>query len=200
LNGIVFAALIRMNHKNILILLMKRIIFSCIMITGVSLLFSCNNKEPGSSNSTKKIKQQDDGTISLEIEKADRYIDMDDRSDNTAEWNVVVKKSGRYNVWISSATLDTVDLNYKNSVMVNVQDKMIQAHPDCDKIIKNSGDVSYPYFRADSFIGTLYLQDTGEFYIQVTSEMILPENYYAGESSASDIAKLISVSFTPVTR
>jgi hypothetical protein len=170
------------------------------MIAGVSLLFSCNNKEPGSSNNTKKIKQQDDGTISLEIEKADRYIDMDDRSDNTAEWNVVVNKSGRYNVWISSATLDTTDLNYQNYVMVNVQDKMIHAHPNCDKIIKNSNDVSYPYFRADSFIGTLYLQDTGEFYIQVTSEMILPENYYAGEYSASDIAKLISVSFTPVTR
>lgn len=188
-----------MDHKNILEPLMKRIIFSCIMIAGVSLLFSCNNKEKENS-SPEKVKQQDDGTISLEIEKADRYIDMDDRSDNTAEWNVVVHKSGRYNVWISSATLDTVDLNYKNSVMVNVQDKMIHAHPDCDKIIKNSSDVSYPYFRADSFIGTLYLQDTGEFYIQVTSEMILPENYYAGEYSASDIAKLISVSFTPVTR
>jgi len=169
------------------------------MITGISLLFSCNNKKPGNS-STKKIKQQDDGTISLEIKKADRYTDMGDRSDNTAEWNVVVKKSGRYNVWISSATLDTTDLNYKNSVMVNVQDKMIQARPDCDKVINNSADVPYPYFRADSFIGTVYLQDTGEFYIQVTSEMILPENYRAGGSSAEDIAELISVSFTPVTR
>jgi len=179
---------------------MKRIILGCIMIAGIGLLFSCNNRKPESNSIARKIKQQDDGTISLEIEKADRYTDMADRSDNTAEWNVVVKKSGRYNVWISSATLDTIDLNYKNSVMVNVQDKMIQAHPDCDKIITNSGDVPYPYFRADSFIGTLYLQDTGEFYIQVTSEMILPENYPAGEYSASDIAKLISVSFTPVTR
>ncbi len=178
---------------------MKRIIFGCLIISGIYLLFSCSSSEPEIRN-TKRITQQDDGTISLEIEKADRYTDMEDRSDNTAEWNVVVKKSGRYNVWISSATLDTTDLNYKNSVMVNVQDKMIQANPDCDKIITNSSNVSYPYFRADSFIGTLYLKDTGEFYIQVTSEMIIPEDYKIGESSAADIASLISVSFTPVTR
>ncbi len=169
------------------------------MIAGISVLFSCYNRQSGNS-STKKTRQQDDGTISLEIKKAYRYTDMGDRSDNTAEWNVVVNKSGRYNVWISSATLDTTDLNYQNSVKVNVQDKMIQARPDCDKVVKNSADVPFPYFRADSFIGTLYLQDTGEFYIQVTSEMILPENYRAGRSSAEDIAELISVSFTPVKR
>ncbi len=189
----------RINNHTIQILIMKRILFGCFIIAGLSLLISCNHSEPESRN-RKIVKQQADGTISLDLEKADRYTDMEERSDNTAEWNVVVKKSGRYNVWISSATLDTTDLNYKNSVMINVQDKMIQAHPDCDKIIANSKDVPYPYFRADSFIGTLYLQDTGEFYIQVNSEMILPEDYSAGEASAEDISKLISVSFTPVIR
>ncbi len=178
---------------------MKRIILGFLIIAGIGLIFSCTNSEPQKKNS-KKITQGDDGTISLGLDQADRYTDMDERSVNTAEWNVVVRKSGRYDVWISSATLDTTSLNYKNTVMVNVQDKMIQAIPDCDKIITNSRDVSHPYFRADSFIGTLYLKDTGEFYIQVTSEMILPEDYNIGETSAADIAKLISVSFTPATR
>jgi len=173
----------RINNHTIQILIMKRILFGCFIIAGLSLLISCNHSEPESRN-RKIVKQQADGTISLDLEKADRYTDMEERSDNTAEWNVVVKKSGRYNVWISSATLDTTDLNYKNSVMINVHSK----------------DVPYPYFRADSFIGTLYLQDTGEFYIQVNSEMILPEDYSAGEASAEDISKLISVSFTPVIR
>jgi len=177
---------------------MKRIVLGFLVITSTGLIFSCTNNEPQKIN-PKKITQQEDGTISLGLDKADRYTDMDERSVNTAEWNVVVKKSGRYDVWISSATLDTTCLNYKNTVMVNVQDKMIQAIPDCDKIITNSRDVSHPYFRADSFIGTLYLKDTGEFYIQVTSEMILPEDYNIGKTSAADIAKLISVSFTPVT-
>ncbi len=179
---------------------MRRTIFGLITITGISLLFSCKNTTPEIKATAETIRQHEDGTISLKLEKADCYTDMDDRSDNTAEWNVVVSKSGRYNVWISSATLDTTDLKYKRSVMVNVQDKMIQARPDCDKVIMNSSDVSYPYFRADSFIGSLYLQDTGEFFIQVTSEMILPKDYRISESSAADITKLISVSFMPVTR
>ncbi len=179
---------------------MKRTIFGLMTIAGICFLFSCKNTTPEIRAAAETVRQHEDGTISLKLEKADCYTDMDDRSDNTAEWNVVVSKSGRYNVWISSATLDTTDLKYKNSVMVNVQDKMIQARPDCDKVIINSSDVSYPYFRADSFIGSLYLQDTGQFYIQVTSEMILPKDYTMTESSAADIAKLISVSFMPVTR
>ncbi len=64
--------------------------------------------------------QQPDGTISLQLDKADRYSDIQDPSENTAEWNVVVSKSGRYNVWLSSATRDTTDLNYKSKVLVSV--------------------------------------------------------------------------------
>ena len=109
-------------------------------IAGLSLFISCNNTntKPESSSTAETIRQLEDGTISLKLDKADCYADLTDRSDNTAEWNVVVSKSGRYSVWISSATLDTTDLKYKNSVMVNVQDKMIQARPDCDRIIRNS--------------------------------------------------------------
>jgi hypothetical protein len=179
---------------------MKQIVLGFLVIAGIGVMFSCSDNSPQKKINPKKVTQRDDGTISLGLDKADRYTDMEERTVNTAEWNVVVRRSGRYDVWISSATLDTTSLNYKNSVMVCVQDKMIQALPDCDKIITNSRDVSHPYFRADSFIGTLYLKDTGEFYIQVTSEMILPEDYNIGETSAAEIAKLISVSFTPVTR
>jgi hypothetical protein len=180
---------------------MKRLLLGLATIAGISLFFtSCNNTKPKNNMTAQAIRQRADGTISLKLDNADCYAKMTDRSDNTAEWNVVVSKSGRYNVWISSATLDTTDLKYKSSVMVNVQDKMIEAHPDCDKIVLNSSDVPYPYFRADSFIGSLYLQDTGQFYIQVKSEMILPKDYRINRSSAADIAKLISVSFMPATR
>jgi hypothetical protein len=178
----------------------ERAKFGLLAIAAISFLISCKTTTPEIKVGAETIKQREDGTISLKLDKADCYADMDDRADNTAEWNVVVSKSGRYNVWITSATLDTNDLKYKNPVMVNVQDKMIQARPDCDKVFMNSSDVTSPYFRADSFIGSLYLQDTGQFYIQVTSEMILPKNYKVTGSSAADIAKLISVSFTPVNR
>jgi hypothetical protein len=63
-----------------------------------------------------KILQQEDGTISLKVDKADCYQDKVNPSSNTAEWNVRVSKSGRFNVWLSSATKDTTDLKYDNSV------------------------------------------------------------------------------------
>lgn len=173
-----------------------------ILVAGMGFLFSCNsgNRSDNKHISSKTIVQQPDGTISLKLDKADCYSDVVDPSVNTAEWNVVVSKSGRYNVWLSSATKDTTDLRYKHSVLVSVQDARIQALPECDKVVRNSSEVSYPYFRADSFMGSMYIKDPGEYRIQVISEKILPEDQKRSEKSSADISKLISVSFTPVGR
>jgi hypothetical protein len=174
-----------------------------ILITGAISLYSCgDSKNTTGKNraSAKTIMQQDDGTISLKLEKADCYSDKGNPSLNTAEWNVKVSRSGRYNVWLSSATKDTTSLNYHSNVSVSVLDTRISGLPVCDKIIRNSGDVSYPYFRADSFMGSLYIQDTGEYNIQVVSEKILPKSISEKTLSEEAISKLLSVSFTPVTR
>lgn len=175
-----------------------------VIITIGGLLYSCGNKgnESVSENTSgiNRIAQQPDGTISLQLDKADCYSDVTDPSENTAEWSVVVSKSGRYNVWLSSATTDTIDLNYKNKVMVSVQDTRIEGVPECDRIVKNSDEVPFPYYRADSFIGSMYIKDTGEYNIQVISEQILPDREFIGDVSGEDISKLLSVSFTPVKR
>jgi hypothetical protein len=84
--------------------------------------------------------------------------------------------------------------------MVSVQDIRLEGHPVCNKIILNSNDVDYPYFRADSFMGSMYIQDTGEFNIQVISEKILPKDYNPANATNLDLSKLLSVSFTPVSR
>lgn len=169
-----------------------------------AIIASCtgSGKRPDSTNglSINKIWQQPDGTISLHLDKADCYSDVANPSENTAEWDVVVSRSGRYNVWLSSATLDTTDLNYKNKVMISVQDTRIEGLPECDRIVRNSEDVAYPYYRADSFIGSMYIKDTGEFQIQVISEQILPKEKFNGDVSGEDLSKLLSVSFTPVKR
>lgn len=170
----------------------------------IVLLSACKNnsdqKETKIKSVQNKILQEDDGTISLKVEKADCYQDMVNPSSNTAEWNVVVSKSGRFNVWLSSATKDTTDLKYNNSVKISILDNRIEAHPECDKIIHNSSDVTYPYFRADSFIGSLYIQDTGLYNIQIISEKIISKNIDKGESSGSENSKLLSVFLTPITR
>jgi len=184
---------------------MRRKIFSWLVFAILVLAYSCSNSSDKTitENSRKRniIKQKSDGTISLKLDNAVCYSDMVNPSSNTAEWSVVVSRSGRYNVWISSATKDTNSLNYKNSVLVSIQDTRVEATPACDKIIHNSSDVSYPYFRADSFMGSMYIQDTGQFSVQVISEKIIPKDYKErSEASGEDLSKLISVSFTPVFR
>jgi hypothetical protein len=182
---------------------MRRKALLWIAVTGLTLLCSCGNsgsKISKNQRDVNKIIQGADGTISLKLANAACYNDMVDPSGNTAEWDVVVSKSGRYNVWISSATKDTTDLKYKHSLMVSVQDIRLEGHPVCNKIILNSNDVDYPYFRADSFMGSMYIQDTGEFNIQVISEKILPKDYNPANATNLDLSKLLSVSFTPVSR
>jgi hypothetical protein len=168
------------------------------------MFYSCGNsvvqKESKVSIAHNKILQQADGTISLKVDKADCYQDAVNPSSNTAEWSVVVSKSGRFNIWLSSATKDTTDLKYSNSVKLSILDNRFEVRPACDKIIHNSSEVSYPYFRADSFLGSLYIQDTGLFNIQIISEKILPGDVTKGESSGSDNSKVLSVFLTPTTR
>jgi hypothetical protein len=182
---------------------MKIKIYYGMLMAGIVLLNSCGNTKEKSlaenHSALNRIKQQEDGTISLILDKADSYSDLANPANNTAEWDVVVSKSGRYNVWLSSATRDTNDLKYKKSVLVSVQDARIEGRPACDKIILNSKDVTYPYFRADSFMGSMYIQDTGEYHIQIMSEQILPKNYNL-EASEAELSKLLSVSFTPEKR
>jgi hypothetical protein len=184
--------------------MMRRTTFMWMMIAGIGLISSCSNSDEKtgaeSRRASNKILQQADGTISLKLEKADCYSDMLHPSVNTAEWNVVVSKSGRYNVWLSSATKDTTRLHYSNKVLVTIHDTRLTAHPLCDKIIRNSSDVRYPYYKADSYLGSLYIQDTGVYNIQVISDKILPKDYKGGESTGADITRLLSVSFTPITR
>ena len=181
---------------------MGRKVAGLLILVGIVLFYSCKNTSEQMDSKSKivqnKILQQKDGTISLKVDKADCYRDVINPSTNTAEWNVVVSKSGRFNVWLSSATKDTTDLKYNNSVMVSILDNRLEARPACDKIIHNSSDVTYPWFRADSFIGSLYIQDTGLYNIQIISEKIVPKDVKPGESSGSDNSKLLSLFLTPI--
>lgn len=174
---------------------MGRYLFVLVVFAGLA-LYSCKSEsEKGKTGKLTEnaIMQQQDGTISLKVDKADTYQDRNNPESNTAEWNVVVSKSGRYNVWLSSATKDTTALRYENSVMLSIKNDLLEAHPAVDKVIQNSSDVSYPYYRADSFLGSLFIPDTGLYNIQVISDRILPDK----STDKSEETKLLSVSLTP---
>ena len=174
------------------------------LCAGIIFFSSCNNTDNQISDSNRpllnKVLQQADGSISLHVKKAECYSDKVNPSSNTAEWNVVVSQSGRFNVWLTSATIDTTNLEYKNTVMLSVHDNHLEAQPAIDKVIKNSSDVDYPYFRADSFMGSLYIQDTGLYAVQIISDKILPEDTMNNSNTSGEKTRLLSVSLTPVVR
>jgi hypothetical protein len=183
---------------------MKKDLFVWMMLMGFALLVSCNNAVRSDENrkivADNKIFQQNDGTISLKIDKAECYHDMVNPSSNTAEWNVVVSKIGRYDVWLSSATRDTTDLRYKNSVLLSIRDNRFESLPIVNRVVQNSHDVSRPYYQADSFMGSLYIQDTGMYSVQVISDRILPKEFRSSGSSSDALSTILSVSLTPAKR
>lgn len=165
---------------------------------------SCGNSGQVNSgkvkNGTEKISQQADGTISLKLEKASLYNCETDPSNNTAEWNFVVSKPGRYGVWLSTATTDTMNLRYTNSVKINLQDERLEVTPVGDKIVLNTGDVKYPYYRADSYMGTFYIEEPGEYSIQVINEKVVPVDKKESDEKPENSTRMMSVILTPLTR
>lgn len=164
-------------------------------------LWSCGQKSGQNDTVARhKVEQEEDGTLSLNLDKATCYSDDVNPSSNTAEWNVVVSKPGRFKVWLSSATTDTTHLQYLNSVKISLQDNLLEVDPVCDKIVHNSKDVSFPYFRADSYMGSFYISEPGEYNIQVISEKIAPRNEAGRIASLPEGTRLMSVILTPMTR
>lgn len=181
---------------------MRRFNFVLILLIGISFLYSCSRTEKSKTEQNapeiNKVLQKSDGSIELQVKKAECYSDKINPSSNTAEWNVIVTKSGRFNVWLSSATTDTTNLEYKNKVLLSVHDNRLEAQPVIDKVILNCSDVNYPYFRADSFMGSLYIQDTGLYAVQIISDKIIPEEN--NNSAGREKTRLLSVFLTPVVR
>ncbi len=166
------------------------------------ILWSCGNRIDRKSDkiSDNLILQQEDGSLLLELEKAVCYNDVVDPSGNTAEWSVAISKAGRYEVWLSSATKDTVDLNYTSKVKMYFQDSRMEVNPEYSKIIQNSEDVSYPYYRADSYMGSFFISEPGEYIIQLISEKIISLDEGKRTTSVSDSIRLLSLILTPFTR
>ena len=156
-----------------------------------------NTKNADTSDNT--IVQKADGTVSLQLEKAVCYSDASNPSNNTADWNVVISKPGRFKVWITSATKDTSTLKYSNSVKVNILDDHLEVKPAVDKIVLHSGDVPNSYFRADSYVGSFYVSEPGEYNIQVISDKVIARSGSKNIPQVDD-TMLMSVVLTPAIR
>lgn len=166
------------------------------------LLWNCGHKSDnkGIISGDNIILQQADGTVSLKLDNAACYSDIQDPSSNTAEWEMSISKTGRYKIWLSSATRDTLSLGYKNAVKIHLLENQLEVNPVCDKIVRNSKDISYPYYQADSYVGSVYIQEPGIYSIQVISEKVLSKELREQTASLSAPTKLMSVILEPLTR
>jgi hypothetical protein len=182
--------------------ILGRLGFAVVVVLALILVVSCksaSNQPVSDRIQAELIKQQPDGTVSLKLEKAGYYNDKDNPSSNTAEWRFVVSKSGRYEIWLSSATRDTLDMKFINSVRLTIHDERLELKHSGEKVILNNDDARYPY-RADSYIGSYYFQEPGEYTIQLISEKAVLSD--AGNTIPAHLqdTKLMSVSLVPMTR
>lgn len=171
----------------------------CLIFAGLFTSCSTNKNSKDPDNARNKIQQQDDGSYFLKLEDAACYVDQDDPSGNTAEWKFEVPGPGRYKVWLSSATVDTLNLRYSNPVKISLLDNQLVKSPECDVIIRNSDDVSHPYYRTDSYMGSLYIPESGEYNIQIISEKVTKANINE-DNNFNESTKLVSVILTPAIR
>lgn len=168
-----------------------------VLLTGVSCSHTGKQLPAGASGSSELINQQADGTISLRVENAEYYNDKDNPSSNTAEWRFVVTKEGRYEIWLSSATRDTLDLKFINSVKLSIRDERLDVKNSGENVVLTNNDNKYPY-RADSYIGSYYIHEPGEYTIQLISEKAVLSDAGKSVSQQPESTKLMSVMLVPM--
>lgn len=156
--------------------------FGVLVIVSV-LINGCTNKNEDKfkENDTADIIQQDDGKIILKLDDAYLFQDSLHPELNTAEWLFKANSTGRYELWLTSLTVDTMDLHYDIPVIVNFCDKRIQAKPIGNEIVHTAPDSGDTLFRAKSKLGSVYIEEPGNYNIQVISDKLRT----AGESSDS---------------
>ena len=156
---------------------MRRIKDLFIIVLVLVLASSCVNRNNDSNSnsdiSTSYITQQEDGTIVLDLEKAYLLEDSLHPDMNTAEWSVRIKSKGRYELWLSSYTRDTMDLKYEGPVYIHFQDKSIKAESIIgNEIVLDTPGLGEMYFRADSKLGSVYIENPGDFSIQLVGSKV----------------------------
>ncbi len=91
---------------------------------------------------------------------------------NTAEWLFKVDKAGRYEVWLSSLTCDTLHLQFEDNVVITAGDTRLDKKPIGDEIVTTDNSVKAPWYRADSHMGSIFFSKPGEYQVQVISDRV----------------------------
>lgn len=138
-------------------------------------LVSCNNSETDVSRAPGKDNRavNKDGGVTLLLKDADMMEVDSNPQYNTAEWNFVVHKAGRYDVWLSSLTCDTSTNLFAGKVTVTAAETRLEKRPVGDKIITDDKNLKSPWVRAQSHMGSIFFSEPGEYQVQLISDRVL---------------------------
>lgn len=169
--------------------------FRLIWLLGIFIaMWACNNNTLSDGDTDfDEIVQANDGRILLNLEDAYVLQDLTEPKRNTAEWSFKVLNKGRYEVWLTSHTKDTMNLNYDKPVIVHFGDTKLEVQPVGNEIVLNDKQVRMPYYRADSKMGSILIEDTGSYNIQVISEKVVSAEVSSHNSACTIIDKLYLV-------
>ena len=183
---------------------MKKIvkILGLVSLAGLAGLTSCRNDGthtgPEANGNTESYGVQENG-VELLITKAD-LIQVDNNPQyNTAEWLFTVNKPGRYDVWLSSLTCDTLQLRYADNVIITAGDSRLAKRPVSDQVVTDDKSVKKPWYRADSHMGSVFFGKPGEYQIQVISDRVEPHGSDNSDLNVDKHTLINSLILKPMT-
>ena len=157
---------------------MKRIFFAAVVF-GVAIssgLTSCKHDSGlnGQEGKNRKGATAVEGeAVVLSIGEAE-LIEIDYNPQyNTAEWLFKVEKPGRWDVWLSSLTIDTTRLHFAKNVIITAGETKLEKKPVSDRIVTEDKSITGPWYRADSHMGSVFFSKPGEYQVQVISDKVV---------------------------
>lgn len=119
---------------------------------------------------------------------------------NTAEWIFSVDKPGRYDIWLSTLTKDTLQLQFEDNVVITAGETRVAKKPIRDQIVTEDKSVKEPWFRADSHMGSVFFPKPGEYPVQVISDKVEPHGADISQLSTEENIHINSVILKPKGR
>lgn len=161
---------------------MKAVLLGLVMVFSMT---ACNDSggtgKEGKQSRSENSAAKSEGVILRISDAALIQVDSNPRY-NTAEWHFMVQKAGRYDVWLSSLTRDTMHLKFDDNVIITAGDSRLDKKPIGDEIVTGDNSVKAPWYRADSHMGSIFFSKPGEYQVQVISDKV--------ERYASDLSDL----------
>lgn len=172
-------------------------VLAVVVFFGLTSCNSDNNHNGRSGNGNDESAAVSSEGIVLRIAEAE-LIEVEDKPQyNTAEWLFTVEKPGRYDVWLSSLTVDTTHLQFGNDVIITAGETKLEKLPVSDRVVTVDKSIKQPWFRADSHMGSVFFSKPGEYQVQVISDRVSQHTFDLSQLSIAEHTLINSVILKP---